>query len=255
MLKKATNPWTSAGLSHPGRVRKTNEDAFLVQPQAGLWAVADGMGGHAAGDVASRTVVDALAQVGASGSLTTLDALVTATEDALLEANTELLKLAMAQRQSLIGTTIAVLVSMGNHVVCLWAGDSRIYRYRPTDKAKRALQPLTQDHAVVEELMQVGLLNEAEVDLHPHANRITRAIGAADTLFVDMEIYALQKGDQFLICSDGLYKELSSDDIASIMAAQDNDESCAQALLDKTLERGARDNTSVVIMSYGEKPA
>lgn len=256
MPRKTANLWSSAGITHPGHVRTANEDAFLNAPQACVWAVADGMGGHAAGEVASHTVVDALAKIGVSreGS-TKLAGLVTTAEEALLDANAELVRLAAAQRQPLIGTTVAALISAEKHVVCLWAGDSRIYRYRagyrPGDKAKPALLQLTQDHAVVEELIQVGLLAQAQAELHPHANRITRAIGASSTLFVDMEIYALRAGDRFVICSDGLYKELSEDDILNALVAHDNNESCAQALLDKTLERGARDNTSVVVINYG----
>lgn len=257
MVKK--NPvWSSAGVTHPGLVRKINEDAYLSLPEMGMWAVADGMGGHAAGDIASQTVVDALARVAADETLTTLEKRVTAIENALLAANGALIDLAIAKYQPLIGSTVVLLNSIGELAVCLWAGDSRIYRYRlagglAADKKgtkKAALEQLTQDHAVVEELMQVGLLERTEADIHPHANRITRAIGAAGTLFVDMEIYALQKGDRFVLCSDGLYKELSENDIVSVLAAHENDAASAQALLDKTVERGARDNTSIIVATY-----
>ena len=119
--------WTSRAISHMGVVRKNNEDSYLHRPDIGMWAVADGMGGHSAGDVASQTVVECLGQVPANGSLS---AMVDVTEDKLLEANRRLLALAVDQHQRTIGSTAVALLARGNHVACLWAGDSRAYRIR-----------------------------------------------------------------------------------------------------------------------------
>src|SRR5579863_6221484 len=136
--------WNSRAISHVGAVRKNNEDSYLHRPDLGLWVVADGMGGHAAGDVASQTVVECMTQVSANGSLS---AMIDSAEDKLLEANRRLLALAVNQHQRTIGSTAVALLARGRHAACVWAGDSRVYRVR----GKR-VERLTQDHAMVEEI-------------------------------------------------------------------------------------------------------
>src|ERR1051325_4803821 len=141
-------------ISHVGAVRKNNEDSYLHRPDLGLWVVADGMGGHAAGDVASQTVVECMTQMPSNGSLS---ALVDAAEDKLLEANRRLLALAVNQHQRTIGSTAVALLARGGFAACLWAGDSRVYRVR-SKKTER----LTQDHAMVEDLVSSGLMSRDE---------------------------------------------------------------------------------------------
>jgi len=191
--------WTSHAVSHVGTVRKINEDACLDRPERGLWAVADGMGGHSAGDVASSRIIEALDGLSPAGSLSEMAGVV---EDALRRVNLDLLKLARDSDKHTIGSTAAVLVMHGRHALCIWAGDSRIYRFR-----KGRLEQLTQDHAMVEDMVEAGLISRAEAEHHPQANRITRAVGAMEDLFVDMDIHPVEPGDRFLICSDGLYKD------------------------------------------------
>jgi protein phosphatase len=231
--------WNSRAMSHVGAVRKNNEDSFLHRPDIGLWAVADGMGGHAAGDVASQTVVACLTQLSANGDL---NSLVDATEDKLLEANRKLLTLAVNQHERTIGSTAVVLVARGRHAACLWAGDSRLYRIRG-----KKIERLTQDHAMVEDLVSSGLMSRDEASAHPQANRITRAIGAMPGLFVDVEIFEIAADDVYVLCSDGLYKELTEADIAKTL---NGNEQAVDALINLALERGARDNVTVIAIRF-----
>ncbi|MGB9430081.1 MAG: protein phosphatase 2C domain-containing protein [Gammaproteobacteria bacterium] len=231
--------WTSHGITNVGAVRTVNEDAFLDRPDLGVWAVADGMGGHAAGDVASQTVVDRLAQLPPNGNLSTL---LDAAEDRLLDANRKLLTLAMRQKERTIGTTVMTLLARGRHAACLWAGDSRLYRIR-----SRHIEQMMQDHAMVEDLVASGLISREEAANHPQANRITRAIGAMPSLFLDVELFAIRPGDIYLLCSDGLYKELSDDDIARTL---NNDVRGVDKLIMFALERGAHDNVTVIAVQF-----
>lgn len=227
--------WESDAVSHVGTVRKVNEDACLNRPERGFWVVADGMGGHAAGDVASRRIVESLDQLAPNGSLADS---AEAVERCLLTVNSELVRMAQESDKNTIGSTVVALLARGKHILCVWAGDSRIYRLR-----KGRLEQLTQDHAMVEDMVEAGLISRAEAEGHPHANRITRAIGAADELFVDMDIHEIQAGDRFLLCSDGLYKELGEQDLQKLLK-RNND--AAKSAVDLALERGARDNVTVV---------
>src|SRR5690606_28690881 len=170
--------WTSHAVSHVGTVRKINEDACLDLPAAGLWAVADGMGGHSSGDVASRSIVTALQALPATDSLAMLADHV---EDALERVNTELRELAESASRHTIGSTVVVLAIRRRHALIAWAGDSRVYRLR-----EGRLEQLTQDHAIVEDMVEIGLISREEALAHPQANRITRAVGAMEALYLDM---------------------------------------------------------------------
>jgi serine/threonine protein phosphatase Stp1 len=231
--------WHSHGITNVGAVRKMNEDAFLDRPDLGVWAVADGMGGHAGGDVASQLVVDRLAQLPANSSLSVL---VDTAEDRLLEANRKLLTLAMRQKERTIGSTVVAFFARGQHAACLWAGDSRLYRIRG-----RNIELMMQDHAMVEDLVMSGLITREEAADHPQANRITRAIGAMPTLFLDLELYTVRPDDIYLLCSDGLYKELSDDEIVKTL---NNDEKAIDKLIMFALERGAHDNVTIVSIKF-----
>lgn len=224
--------WRSHGVSVVGKRRKINEDALLMRPEAGLWAVADGMGGHDAGDVASQTIVDALAALPASY---TIEAYIDSVEACLQEVNAGLCRLAWMQGDDrIIGSTVVVLLALGSQCAFLWAGDSRLYRYR-----KGALEQLTRDHALFDEVPDRG----------GRCNVITRAIGADRDLSLEVGTFEAEAGDLFLLCSDGLDKELSPGDIASI--CRDNDpQSVAHRLVRQAEERGARDNVTVATVQY-----
>lgn len=237
MSETASLTWSSSGHTDVGLVRELNEDAYLDRPDLGLWVVADGMGGHFAGDVASGMIVAALAKLEPAASLSEF---VDRVENRLVELNGELRDYAAREQTHTIGSTVAALLAHGGFGVCLWAGDSRVYRFRDG-----TLEQITQDHALVEELVERGVLTREQALDHPHGNLVTRAVGAADNLFVDMEILELRAGDVFVLCSDGLDKELENHEIARVLADVPG-AGVTRALVDLALERGSRDNVTVI---------
>lgn len=238
--------WHSASATHVGRVRSLNEDACLEHPEAGLWMVADGMGGHDAGDVASAAIRDGLRALGAPDSLS---AYVDRVEDRLLEVNAHLRRLAQQQGAgTTIGSTVVVLLAAGRYGVVLWAGDSRAYRLR-----EGGITPITTDHSQVQEWIDEGRISREEAESHPSGNVITRAVGASEALFLDVDVEAVEPDDVFVLCSDGLYRHVKEDEIARIAADADL-ERAARALIDLTLERGAKDNVTVVVLRAEEGP-
>ncbi len=230
--------WTSATLSDVGKKRKHNEDSYLDRREDGLWVVADGMGGHSSGDLASQTIVDTLARCPAADDL---DSFVTAVEEQILTAHRQLLEIA-SRRMQTMGSTVVALLARGNHAAVLWAGDSRLYRLR-NDR----LEQITRDHSHVNMLLDSGLISEDEVEDHPAGNLVTRAVGADEELCLDADIWELQAGDRYLLCSDGLDKHLHDDEIAALLRKGTVDEA-ARALIDLTLERGALDNVTVSVV-------
>ncbi len=219
-----------------GLVRSRNEDAFLAQPQRGLWAVADGMGGHAFGDLASAAVVEALAGLPTSATLADCVALA---RERLTRVNEALRNEARTRQVQVIGSTVAALLACGIEAACLWAGDSRIYVYR-----QGRLQQLTRDHSTQEALMQQGA-DLAAAAASP--NMITRAIGAADSIVFDLAPLTVRDGDVFLLCSDGLSTPVDEATIAAALATGD----CARAaddLIAAALAKGGRDNITVVVV-------
>ncbi len=230
--------WSSASRTDVGKVRRINEDAVLDLPELGLWMVADGMGGHAAGDLASGTIVSALASIAPPTSLGAhLDEV-----RRRLQAVNRRLREEARHRGQVIGSTVVVLLIHRDHGVVLWAGDSRAYCYR-----NGALLQLTRDHSQVQELLSRGLLAPDEVDEHPAANVITHAAGVAEVLELDSELFVLGDDDTFLLCSDGLYRELDDDAITACLDLGDCRRAC-DALIDAALARGARDNVSAVVV-------
>lgn len=239
MNNSADQHWTSCGITHEGKVRKLNEDAFLDRREIGLWVVADGMGGHDAGDYASRRIIEALKSISAPDRLSDY---VNIVDDKVSEINAELRAFSRDYHDNrTVGSTAVILLACDNYCSLLWAGDSRAYRYRTGQ-----LTQLTRDHSQVEELIEQGVLNRKDAESHPEANIITRAVGATDLLFLEVDVVEVETGDIFLLCSDGLYKHLSTNDIAHILAGSDITKSC-QNLIDLTLERGAKDNVTVIL--------
>lgn len=228
--------WACAARTDIGLVRSRNEDAYLAQPQRGLWAVADGMGGHAFGDFASGAVVDALAGLPVAGSMA---GFIEAARERLHGVNDALRAQARARQVPVIGTTVAALLACSTEAACLWAGDSRIYLYR-----QGRLQQLTRDHSQLEALKARGADMAATV---ASPNMITRAVGAADTIAFDVATLAARDGDIFLLCSDGLSTPV---DEAAIMAALAPGDCAAAAdeLVALALANGGRDNITVVVV-------
>lgn len=231
--------WASAARSHVGLVRSRNEDAFLAQPERGLWAVADGMGGHAAGDVASRTVVEAL---GALSRHDNLAQCVSAIRARLHEVNRQLRMEAANRGVAIVGSTVVALLARGLQCALLWAGDSRAYRCR-----NAALHRLTRDHNQAEDLKARNQLHAGDI-LPRHAlNMLTRAVGAADTLELDEQREGVIDGDMFLLCSDGLSNAVEEQAIQAALMTGDC-EAAADALIGLALQNGGRDNISVIVI-------
>lgn len=225
----------------PGLKRKVNEDAILVRSERGLWAVADGMGGHEDGAVASAKAVEALSLVHPS---THIETFVTDAIVALQSVNAELVERAQNNvRPRTIGTTIVGLVISGKVFGCFWAGDSRAYRIRDGEIAQ-----LTRDHSLVQGLIDAGMLDPAEAEDHPQANVVTRAVGASPELEVDTSTGDARPGDKFVLASDGLTRVVSEDELYSEILRMPL-EQAADSLLETVRARGAPDNVSVIIIS------
>lgn len=231
--------WTSAARSHVGRVREINEDAYLDQPDRGLWAVADGMGGHAIGDYASRKVMDTLSGIALP---TSLEHYLADAKQRLQEANRHLREEAGNRKLHAIGSTIAMLLAWEGCCGVLWAGDSRIYLCRGG-----RLRLLTRDHSQIEDLIAKGLLARDDVANHPPKNFITRAVGALDALELDADTLQIEDEDIFLLCSDGLTNEVSEEEIRGALVPG-KCRQASEALVDMALERGGRDNISVIVV-------
>ncbi|GJG96473.1 PP2C family serine/threonine-protein phosphatase [Cupriavidus pauculus] len=233
--------WTSAACTDVGRVRERNEDACLAIPEQGIWVVADGMGGHAVGDFASRAVVQALSALPAPASL---EGAAENARIAIQTVNQLLIDEALKLKVRVIGSTVVVLLACERRCSCLWAGDSRLYLFRDGH-----LKQLSRDHSQVERLKARGLITAEEARHHPAHNTITRAVGAAATLDLERLTLEIGDGDVFLLCSDGLSNEVEDDQIGAILAANAADPTmAADALLRQALDNGGRDNVSVVVI-------
>ena len=225
--------------SHVGLRRKVNEDSVFVRTERGLWAVADGMGGHDAGEVASGMVVDALRQL---PIVYGLDDLVETAITAIRKVNTELIELARSQSGvRTIGTTIVGLAIANGQFRCFWAGDSRAYRVRHGQ-----IRRLSRDHSLVQDLVDAGMLDSADAEKHESANVITRAVGVSEDLEVDTSTGEAESGDLFLLASDGLTRVVDDGEILEELTSRDADEA-ADKLIELVLARGAPDNVSLVI--------
>jgi serine/threonine protein phosphatase PrpC len=236
--------WSSALRTDVGKVRKLNEDSGLGRPDARLWVVADGMGGHSAGDLASQMVVNSLSKVKASDNLSEH---VDFVEHSILGANDRLHELSSALNQT-SGSTVVALLGGDHHCVFMWAGDSRLYRLRD-----RQLSQLTTDHTQAELYIERGLISRESAADHPSGNMVTRAVGATATLYLDIDIVEVLAGDRFLLSSDGLDKHVSDREIESAM--QDADpQTIVDTLVELTLSRGAIDNVTVCAVNAGPQP-
>ncbi|OED40768.1 hypothetical protein AB833_11590 [Chromatiales bacterium (ex Bugula neritina AB1)] len=231
-----TLQWHSAALSELGYVRSVNEDALLDAREQSLWVVADGMGGHSFGDEASQTIVDQLISFQRSDNMAES---ITDIEKRLTQANTICRDKSQGQ---VMGSTVVALFVHEPYCFFIWAGDSRIYRLRDS-----RLEQMTEDHSYVQELVTLGEIRREDMEKHPSSNIITRAIGVHDELQLENQHTLIESGDRFLICSDGLFKDLEHDEIAKGLSHTTVEES-VQSLVDLSLERGGRDNTTAIVV-------
>jgi type VI secretion system protein ImpM len=233
--------WVSYGITVVGNKRKHNEDAMLNCPERGLWVVADGMGGHQSGDLASRLLVDSLAEMQATDSFSAQIDWIYAR---LSKVNDDLCRFATGLQQgSVIGTTVVVLLAQGGECAAIWAGDSRLYQLR-----HGKFRQLTRDHTLLDELMASGMMSREVALQQVGANVITRAVGGQAKLELDVIRFQAERGDRYLLCSDGLDKELTEEDIAEFMLAE-TCQQAAEAMINTALSRSGRDNITVVVSS------
>lgn len=242
----------SYGATDLGKRRKVNEDAFLVDDELGLWVVADGMGGHAAGEVASQEAIDTIYGMVKRG-LAKFDRSAADTEaseraacrlvEGAVQAATYMV-FAMAEldtNKAGMGTTISAMMRIGDAMVLGQVGDSRIYRVRGTE----VLQ-LTEDHTLIAWQIKQGLLTEEEAKHAKHKNVITRAVGNRDYVQVDTLVAPMELGDQYLLCSDGLHGYLRVEEIPEVAAQGGN--AAVQRFVDLANARGGRDNITAILV-------
>jgi protein phosphatase len=227
-----------------GCVRKKNEDAFLSLPALGLWAVADGMGGHRAGEVASALATVTLKNM--SEQLVSLDQyqVLTWMEEAFIRANAAILAAASEGERWGMGTTLTAFALTGNKAVIGHIGDSRVYLWR-----RAQLQQLTHDHSWVQSLVDEGTLTPEEARNHPRKNELTRALGADDAVpdGISLEICP---GDVFLLCTDGFSNVYSEDDLTASLRERVPCQDTLRHWRDIVLERGAPDNFTLVTVVF-----
>jgi serine/threonine-protein phosphatase Stp1 len=231
----------SASCTDVGKKRKLNEDSLLDRPDLGLWAVADGMGGHEAGEVASARIVEALGALAPVHDAATGAEQVRTALDAVNEGLLILAQSTVGERRT-IGSTVSSLVIGNGRYACLWAGDSRAYRVRD-----KAIEQLTRDHSLVNDLVRSGLIKPEDAHSHPDANVITRAVGAARELQLDMVDGAVLPNDLFILTSDGVNRVLEDEELVHIVLSA-NPKQAVEQVREIVLERGAPDNLSIVIV-------
>ncbi len=231
----------SFALTHTGKVRTRNEDSILDLQAEGLWVVADGMGGHDAGDYASQSIINHLSDFKKQETLAQCIDLI---ENKIFAANADIQQHAIktkVDKTKTCGSTIAGLFIWNTIGIAFWSGDSRLYRYRSN------LQRISEDHSYVEELVKLGQLSADEAESHPAANIILNAIGIRDTTFLDLDYINILDKDTFILCSDGLYKDMNEQELAEIIKKEPLQmELLATNLLQRSLDAGGSDNISII---------
>ncbi len=234
-------------LTHTGNVRNNNEDAFLADADAGLWVVADGMGGHEAGEVASEITIKTITSCINQGA---------SLPEAIQRAHRAILMAGQRGKGARgMGSTVVAVHSDSSHYQIAWVGDSRAYLWTRTGEHTGTLQQLTTDHSYVQMLVQAGAITASEADTHPDRNVITQCLGSLDLADVNVDCYEADWQDKqwLILCSDGLTDELEDSQISAILASSSTVEDAARNLLREALASGGRDNTTVAVV--GKPPA
>jgi serine/threonine protein phosphatase PrpC len=229
-------------VSHAGCVRPVNEDNFCNRPLDGLWAVADGMGGHANGRWASSVIANNLINVELPDDFDTACKNIA---DCIHAANSVIWEKSQELEEQM-GSTVVVLFVRDNMFVIFWIGDSRSYLLR-----REELVRLSKDHTRVQDMVDKGLLSEDEVDSHPLGHILARAVGVQETVELDVVSDVIESGDRFLICSDGLTGPINDDEIRKILLSM-NLQLAVDHMLQETLDRGAPDNVTIAAVIANE---
>lgn len=240
-----------AGNTDVGVVRSGNEDSFLLNCAGGLFIVADGMGGHAAGEVASEMAVQIVAKE--LGSLRGLSDAESASRmrSAIRKANAAIFERTLAEHDKRgMGTTTTVMVLFSRRYLIGQVGDSRAYLLREGD-----LLQLTKDHSYVQEQVDAGLLTPEQARTHPYSNVITRCVGANEDVAPDIYFGNLERGDVVLLASDGLTGMLEDQQLAAIMGAEENPETCVNKMIADANRRGGLDNITAIVVRVDDVEA
>jgi PPM family protein phosphatase len=240
--------WQSCALTDRGRVRRRNEDAYLVLPESRLYAVADGMGGHAAGDVASRTAVNVLAESFARVPSRRImhGAMTRRLLDAFAAANAAILSHALTQPQCAgMGTTLTAVAPLDAAAQCVVAhvGDSRLYRLRAGE-----LHQVTRDHTWVQQQVEAGILTPAEARHHPLSSLLNRVLGTQEVGPADSMVFDTLPGDLLLLCSDGLTGMIDDAELATLLQRPLPLEQHARELVEAANAGGGTDNITVLLL-------
>jgi len=238
---------TSGGVTNTGHVRTRNEDSILLLDDESVWLVADGMGGHHAGDFASQTIAR---NMGLYKQQDALEDSVLLLEENILNSNAIIReKSTKLGKNTTIGSTVVCTYLWQNYLFTFWAGDSRLYRYR-----ENKIERLTEDHSYVEELVRMGKIEAKDAESHPAANVVLKAIGIDDELRMDFDYFELLNNDIFILCSDGLYKDLDETTIETIIGDNKDDMvELSQSLISRSLDAGGTDNTSIIALRVAQK--
>src|SRR5690554_3899380 len=240
---KPTCPLNFSAATHPGLVRTNNEDSYLSLPESGLWLVADGMGGHEAGEVASAIVCETFRGIHGKNSCESLHHSVHASHRAVLAAAGN------GRGASGMGSTVVALLSQDYDYQIAWVGDSRAYLWTNSDDGGR-LERLSTDHSYVQMLLESGAITDDELENHPEKNIITQCIGSleSDHLQVDVVRGQWQRDQWILLCSDGLTDEIDDKTIAQVLCDSSSCATATDALLRSALTKGGHDNITVQII-------
>lgn len=228
--------------SHVGNVRSHNEDSFRAEPQMGLFVVADGMGGHEGGETASALAADFIVEQVGSGEY--LSHSIAGAHHAVKQAAAE------GRGPEGMGTTVVALRIFDHTCEISWVGDCRAYLWDGTD-----LRQLTRDHSYVQHLVDTGVISAVESDKHPYQDILIQALGASDMddVAVDEIVEDFYRGEQILLCSDGLNKELDEHAIADVLGLDDlSEQKKADALVQAALANGGKDNITAIVVSASE---
>jgi serine/threonine protein phosphatase PrpC len=237
-----TGNWRSAARTDVGKVRERNEDAYLDCPEQGLWAVADGVGGHHRGDFASRLIVSSLAQLSETGDF---DQRLGELHRCLHWVNRRLTRelTVRADRQPcIVASTVAVLLIEGVRAACVWSGDSRCYLWR-----QRCLYQLSRDHSRLQQLMEGRQLTAEQAGQYPDATALTSAVGVRHELELASVELSVRPGDVFVLCTDGLYQTLSHETMGQALSLP-CPQSSVSSLFNEALQGAADDNLTALVV-------
>lgn len=236
------------GLTDIGKTRKINQDSMLINADLNLFMVADGMGGHVCGEIASETAVHAINKYiqmhlsdEESDSCTNITMHL---KDAISKAHSDIYNYSQTLLgMATMGTTLSLLLFRGHNAYLAHLGDSRIYRLR-----SGYLEKLTKDHTEVQKLLDDGLVTEDEAQDHYLSHIVTRALGVPDRHNPDIHLLDVQAGDRFLLSSDGLFREVTRKSVEEIVSSELSINEMCKLLMSKALDKGARDNISIIVI-------